>query len=164
MTGEGRDGPGPRTPDVGGLMVDAMLGKLAVYLRMCGYDAAYVGDRDPDDEPALLERARAEGRVVLSRDRALVDRADEAVLVAEREVDAQLAELRAAGFELRLADPPTRCGRCNGALEPVPAGAARPDYAPEPDEVDCWRCLDCGQWFWKGSHWDRVRARVEAPR
>ncbi|MFW6382904.1 MAG: Mut7-C RNAse domain-containing protein, partial [Haloferacaceae archaeon] len=31
-------------------MLDAMLGKLATYLRMCGYDAAYV--LDGVDDPA----------------------------------------------------------------------------------------------------------------
>ncbi|WP_394296245.1 Mut7-C RNAse domain-containing protein [Halorubrum sp. AJ67] len=24
-----------------------------------------------------------------------------------------------------------------------------------------WRCADCGQWFWKGGHWDAVAARID---
>jgi hypothetical protein len=31
-----------------------------------------------------------------------------------------------------------------------------PEYAPDPEDTDVWRCIDCGQFFWKGSHWDDV--------
>ena len=30
------------------------------------------------------------------------------------------------------------------------------DAAYAPDDRPVWRCPDCDQWFWKGSHWDRV--------
>ncbi|MFB6194262.1 MAG: Mut7-C RNAse domain-containing protein [Halobaculum sp.] len=38
----------------------------------------------------------------------------------------------------------------------------RPEYVP--GDVRAWRCLDCGQWFWKGSHWDRVAETLAAVR
>lgn len=156
--------PTPRSfdPTDDRLLLDTMLGKLAVYLRMCGYDAAYAGDRDVEADEALRRLAEGEGRVLLSRDAELVASVADAVLLAEREPADQLGELRAAGFELALPEAPTRCGRCNGRLEPMPDGAHRPDYAPSPEEFDCWRCVDCGQCFWKGSHWDRVRSLVES--
>lgn len=160
MTVDGTGEPATITPENARLLVDTMLGKLAVYLRMCGYDAAYVGDREADEETRLRDRAQAEGRLLLSRDARLVEATDAAVRLDERDVESQLRELRDAGVELALADPPTRCGRCNGRLETVPDEAERPDYAPAPDEFDCWRCSSCGQFFWKGSHWDRVRARL----
>lgn len=138
------------------LLLDTMLGKLAVYLRMCGYDAAYAGDRDLEADGALRRLAEDEGRVLLSRDADLVAPLATGLLLSEREPADQLDELRAAGFELALPEVPARCGRCNGVLEPVPADADRPDYAPPPEEFDCWRCVDCGQHFWMGSHWDRV--------
>lgn len=148
-------------PESQALLLDAMLGKLAVYLRMCGYDTAYVGDRSASDEAELRARSREEGRLLLSRDAGLVDGFDAGVRLTERDVSEQLHELDGYGFELSVADPPTRCGQCNGQLEPVPAGAERPEYAPPPHEHDCWRCVDCGQYFWKGSHWDRVREELE---
>ena len=146
----------PYVPDVDRLLLDHMLGKLAVYLRMCGYDAAYAGERGAETDDDLRRLARAESRVLLSRDVQLVASLERAVLLTEREPADQLDELRAAGFELALPAAPTRCGRCNGRLHPVPEGADRPDYAPGPEAFDCWRCRDCGQYFWKGSHWDRV--------
>ncbi|AUX07721.1 hypothetical protein AArcSl_0063 [Halalkaliarchaeum desulfuricum] len=150
------------------LLLDAMLGKLTTYLRMCGYDAAYALDRGIEHDGELLAVAREENRTLLTRDRSLADRAaadqqdDTApgsVLLSEREVTDQLRELRDAGFDLSLSDPPTRCGRCNGRLEPPASDDPRPEYVPDQDPV--WRCRDCGQWFWKGSHWEDVAARLE---
>ena len=145
-----------------------MLGKLATYLRMCGHDAAYALDRGIECDEELLVLAREENRTLLTRDRALAGRAaaelndDTApgpVLLCEREVTDQLRELRAAGFDLSLADPPTRCGRCNGRLERPAPDEPRPEYVADQDPV--WRCRDCGQWFWKGSHWNDVAKRLE---
>ena len=143
------------------LLVDAMLGKLARYLRMCGYDAAYALDRDLEDDESILAAADEEGRRLVTRDAGLAGRSVDAVLVESRDVEGQLRELRAAGFELSLAEP-ERCGRCNGALCAVDEDAATPDYAPAPDERPVWRCPDCGQHFWRGSHWDDVADRLAA--
>lgn len=157
------------------LLLDAMCGKLAAYLRMCGYDAAYALDgaergpgrtaaeprreRDPTDDD-LLARAAAEGRRLVTRDRDLAGRAPDAVLLESPDVGDQLRELADAGFELTLPEEPTRCGACNGPLEPVDRTEPTPEYAPTPGETDVWRCVDCGQHFWRGSHWDDVAARL----
>jgi hypothetical protein len=80
--------------------------------------------------------------------------------VAQGELDDRLRSLRAAGVDLRLAERPSRCGRCNGPLSALDPGEPVPDYAPGGDEFERWRCRDCGQVFWKGGHWERVRARL----
>lgn len=138
------------------VLLDAMLGTLATYLRMCGYDAAYALDREVEDDDRLREIARAEGRTLLTRDRQLAADAGDSVLLASRDVSDQLRELAAAGFDLSMADRPSRCGRCNGRLDAVAATETTPGDVPNADEDDVWRCLDCGQYFWEGSHWDDV--------
>ena len=178
MTG-GSPGPGgPETDEPervrGRLLLDVMLGKLTTYLRMCGFDAAYAVDRGVEADARLLGIARSEGRTLLTRDRRLANRRSDSVLLTTTAIDDQLRELEAAGFRLELDDSPTRCGRCNGRVEPVDGASPTaadtadggqapdpPDYAPNPAEVDCWRCRDCDQWFWKGSHWDDVAARLD---
>jgi hypothetical protein len=153
---DGRDAPdGPAT--TGPFLADAMCGKLAVYLRMCGYDVAYAPDRGVEADRAIARLARAEGRTVLTRDVALAGLAADAVLLRALDVDDQLRELRDAGVRLELADRPARCGDCNGPLDPVPDEEATPADAPDPGETGVWRCRDCGRLFWRGSHWDRVR-------
>jgi uncharacterized protein with PIN domain len=146
VTGE-RGGDGNQT-----FLLDVMLGKLATYLRMCGYDAAYALDRGVEADDRIRELALAEDRTLLTRDEQLAERTPGALLLTEREVDDQLRELAREGVSLSLADPPARCGNCNGPLEPVEG--AGPEHAP--DGVDCYRCRDCGQSFWQGSHWESV--------
>ncbi|MFC4245546.1 Mut7-C RNAse domain-containing protein [Natribaculum luteum] len=149
-------------------LVDLMCGGVVSYLRMCGHDTVYAGDRDLEGDEAepgsidpradddVLAVARSEDRTVITRDVALANRADESILLESRDVEDQLAELSKAGVDLALEDEPTYCGRCNGNLERVEPTASTPEYAPDPSETTVWQCRDCGQHFWKGSHWDRV--------
>lgn len=139
-----------------------MLGKLATYLRMCGYDTAYALDRDVERADAVLEWARTEDRTLVTRNRGLAGRAPDALLLESREVEDQLRELADAGIDLTLAAEPARCGVCNSPLERVQSDEATPAYAPDPAEEDVYRCPECGQHFWQGSHWDDVAETLAA--
>ena len=150
-------------------LLDAMLGKLATYLRMCGYDTAYVLDRDVADESetdadpsddAIAAWVERSDRTLLTRDADLAARVEDAVLLSSRDVREQLRTLHLAGYELALEEQPSRCSTCNGELRSVDADESLPGYAPDPAETDCWRCRECGQVFWKGSHWDDVAATL----
>nr|WP_284033295.1 Mut7-C RNAse domain-containing protein [Halobaculum sp. DT31] len=131
-----------------------MLGTLASYLRMCGYDALYALDDGVEDDDAIRTLAAIEGRRLVTRDRDLAASTPGALLLTERDVVEQLRELRTAGVRLRLDGQPSRCGACNAPVERVADGGRRPEYAP--DDGPLWRCVDCGQHFWRGSHWDDV--------
>ncbi|MFB6102309.1 MAG: Mut7-C RNAse domain-containing protein [Haloplanus sp.] len=146
---------------MGRYLLDAMLGKLARYLRMCGHDAAYALDRGVEADDAVRTLADREGRTLVTRDADLAARTDGAVLLSSRDIDEQLRELRAAGVPLSLPETPTRCGRCNGPLDRVANEAETPPDVPNPSETGVWRCERCGQYFWKGSHWDDVRRRLD---
>ena len=52
-------------------IVDGMLGRLAKWLRILGYDTAYFPHLDDNQ---LVRLARAEGRLLLTRDRGLARR------------------------------------------------------------------------------------------
>ncbi len=145
-------------PETDRFLLDVMLGKLAVYLRVCGYDTAYALDRGIEADDRLAALADAEERRLLTRDVELGERVDGAITLVARDLEAQLAELREAGVELDAADEPSYCGRCNGRLDPVPADTDTPEYAPAPDDTDCWRCRSCEQLFWAGSHYERMKA------
>jgi len=143
-------------------LLDVMLGTLATYLRMCGHDAAYALDRGIESDEAVLELARGEDRRLITRDADLAAGVEGAIHIKTTDVEGQLRELRAAGVDLSL-DRPERCSRCNGELERVPEDEdTTPEYAPEPGEKDLWRCPACGQHYWKGSHWEDVRRRLES--
>ncbi|ELZ86637.1 hypothetical protein C453_05849 [Haloferax elongans ATCC BAA-1513] len=149
-------------PDKTRFLLDVMLGKLATYLRMCGYDTAYAldeHDTDPGDS-TLLDRAAEESRVLLTRDVSLAERASRSVLVASKRPLHQLRELESVGFDIALDEEPTRCGVCNGPVEELGDDAPIPEYAPSDGETRLWRCRDCGQVFWRGSHWRDVESRL----
>ncbi|MCL9814791.1 Mut7-C RNAse domain-containing protein [Natranaeroarchaeum aerophilus] len=152
------------------LLVDAMCGRLPPYLRLCGHDTVYAPDRGIEDDDAVLAVADAEDRTILTRDRELSDRAERAVLLRSRGTDAQLAELAAAGIELSPTETPQQCGRCNGPVEAVSgAEPGLPQYVPDElprDEegATLWRCRSCGQYFWKGGHWERMTETLDGVR
>ena len=142
-------------------LLDVMLGKLAVYLRVCGYDTVYALDREIEADEEIAALADREARLLLTRDIELADRVDTALCLRSRDVTEQLAELTDAGIDLEIAPEPTRCGRCNGKLLAISPKTETPEYAPDSTEIDCWRCRSCGQLFWKGSHYDRMKETLE---
>lgn len=144
------------------LLVDVMCGGVVSYLRMCNHDTVYAGDRGLEADDDVIVVARDEGRTVVTRDTALAGRTAESILLESRDVADQLAELAAAGIDLTLAGEPAFCGRCNGPLERVDSTVSTPEYAPNPAALEVWRCRDCGQHFWRGSHWDRVAETLSA--
>lgn len=139
-------------------LLDVMLGDLARLLRMCGHDAAYALDRGIEADDNLLDLAAREGRVPVTRDRQLAERAADSMLVASTDTDEQLHELAAAGVALSPS-PGERCGACNGELTRASAAAELPEYVSD-DADTLWRCNDCGQFFWEGSHWRDVEERL----
>ncbi|ERH08128.1 MAG: hypothetical protein J07HN4v3_00494 [Halonotius sp. J07HN4] len=137
--------------------LDAMVGKLATYLRMCGYDTRYAGEEDLEADAAIGERVQASGRTLVTRDRDLAASTDGAILLTDREIKGQLAELRDQGVDINLPSEPERCSVCNGRVDAIESGQ-RPEHAP--DGVRIWQCRDCEQYFWKGSHWERMAETV----
>ncbi|MGM0604407.1 MAG: Mut7-C RNAse domain-containing protein [Halobacteriota archaeon] len=144
-------------------LLDAMLGTLVTYLRMCGYDTAYALERDAEADDRLRAIAERENRTLVTRDRSLARRTDGAVVLTSRAIDGQLAELAAAGVDLSLPSEPRRCSTCNGRLATFDEDSDTSTNPPPehvPDDRRLYRCLECGQLYWKGSHWDAVADRI----
>lgn len=148
------------SPEETRVLLDVMVGGLTSLLRMVGYDTVYALEEGVEADDGILRLARDGDRTLVTRDRQLAERSRRAVLLESTDTDEQLRELREAGFELTLSEP-ERCSRCNGTLEPA-SQEKGPDYGPDPAEEPVWSCVDCGQYFWKGSHWDAVGTRLES--
>jgi hypothetical protein len=145
-------------------LVDGMLGRLAKWLRLLGYDAEF--DRLSDDRQ-LARRARAEGRVLLTCDRELAGRRGlGAVLVAGQELGAQMSELQAALQLPSEACWPARrlprCCTCNGRLHAqTPSNVVDrvPPYVQRTQQV-FFRCLRCGRIYWDATHAAAIREQL----
>ena len=144
-------------------LVDSMLGSLARWLRIGGYDAEY--RRDADDD-SLMEEASRTGRILLTRDRVLALRAKkrgvETILV-EGEGDVEQLGALAAALGLDLDPSNSRCPKCNGSLTRVSRDQVR-DRVPEAslEAFDVfWVCDSCGCVYWRGSHWDQIASTLD---
>jgi uncharacterized protein len=147
-------------------VLDVHLGKLARTLRMLGLDARYRNDYEDQE---IVELARREGRIILTRDRGLLMRSAVTHGYWVR-ATAPLAQAREVvqRFDLReQVQPFTRCIRCNGRLEPVPAEEVE---GRVPVQAAAWcqargictyqRCARCGQVYWPGTHYERMKETV----
>jgi hypothetical protein len=142
------------------LLADGMLGRLAKWLRLLGYDTAY--DSGATDLE-LARRARAEGRVLLTRDRELAARRGlHTVLIQSQMLEEQVQEVQDD-----LGPPPhpalSRCAVCNGALEPV-SHAEVADRVPPyvlRTQSEFYRCPGCERIYWPGSHLEAMRDLME---
>jgi hypothetical protein len=142
---------------------DAQLGRLARYLRLLGFDTAYVNGID---DAALVARAAAEQRIILSRDRQLLMRRAVTHGCHVRE-DQPLRQLR---YVIRRCDlvaaarPFTRCMECNGQVVEVAKSDILDRLEPATRESfdRFWRCETCRRVYWRGSHFVRLSALVDA--
>ena len=145
-------------------IADEMVGRLARYLRFVGCDTEYVrGLADAE----IVARAEREGRVVLTRDRALARRAPHALLLESTELSRQWRAVRSAYPEIPNEVRFERCTECNGLLETFhpPADFPRTEEVPW-DRLErglaLYRCRVCGHLYWEGSHTASIRARLAA--
>ena len=137
-------------------VADSMLGSLARWLRMLGYDTAY--EKDMDDG-ALIRLASEENRRILTRDKELAKEPN-AIFVEPDDLEAQLKLVGEVGG-LSFSEEFIRCSTCNGELKSVSKNEIG-DRVPEgalANNDRFWICSACGKIYWQGSHWLGIRER-----
>jgi len=143
--------------------VDRNVGRLGRFLRLLGLDAA----SSPAWTDADVARvAEAEGRTVLTMDRALLKRA---IVTHGRLVRAALPadQLRevVGFFGIRPPFRPfSRCLSCNEPLRPVPKAEVMDRLEPltRRHYEEFSTCPRCGRVYWAGSHHERMQSRLSS--
>ncbi len=141
-------------------LADSMLGKLARWLRMLGYDVIYNVELD---DSALLELAKKENRVLLTKDLELYQRAIgkgiDAYFVEGKTESEHLAELaKRYGLSLEIDMDKSHCPVCNTLLK----AAIKEQLSDELEKNTFtyydkfWKCPNCGQVYWQGAHWKQI--------
>ncbi len=143
-------------------VVDAMLGRLARWLRIMGFDVLYPKDLDDDE---LVELANKEERTLLTKD---------AHLLREKRVNGYLVRGRAWEDQLRevldefhlhdFAQPFSRCPECNELLEDIPKERVAnrvPEHVYRVQQ-EFYRCPSCRRIYWNGSHVERMTEKLHA--
>jgi uncharacterized protein with PIN domain len=144
-------------------VADAMLGSLCRKLRALGFDTSYF---KTGNDSGMIRMARTQRRVILTSDRSLAALATskglKAILVEGKRDGERISAISraaaASGIRLVRGDP--LCSLCGGELLTL----RKTDVLGEvPPSVMIrhrvfFRCRSCGHYYWRGSHWKKLRS------
>ncbi len=138
-------------------MADSMLGRLARWLRILGYDVVYETSISDDD---LIAKALRENRIILTMDRELADRksAKNVLLLRSYDYKEQLKHVITyykIDCESHIF---SRCLLCNERLDSIEKEKIKDELPPyvyaSHDEFDI--CPQCRRIYWSGTHRDNI--------
>jgi uncharacterized protein with PIN domain len=143
-------------------VVDVNLGKLALKLRLLGFDTLFKNDFEDDE---IIEISLREKRIILTRDKGILKQnvVKHGYYLRNDDPKKQLKEVVERLQLQNKFRPFSRCTTCNGILEKV-----QKEYIGEHVPKDTlqyynnfWQCTACGQVYWKGSHFDNILRWIE---
>ena len=143
-------------------IADAMLGRLARWLRFLGFDTLYYPDIQ---DSRLIKIALEEDRCILTRDTRLVQvrGLKDYLLLHANSTFQQLIEVSET-LHLKQHRLPGRCVACNGLLTTVQDKNQVRNSVPEYVflSFDIFSiCGDCGRVYWEGSHSRQFREMLD---
>jgi len=144
-------------------VADCMLGRLAKWLRILGFDVVYLSKAE-DSELAAI--ARRENRILLTRDTGLIERTAKRpnrLFIRSDDWEDQVVQVL---DELGLWDKVrtnTRCVACNMPLKPITRERAKNLVTPYVGEhaAAFALCPGCDKVFWQGSHTGDMERKIE---
>ena len=144
-----------------------MLGRTARFLRLLGYDTLY---SNSFSDPELLEIAKQQDRILLTRDVELHQRAVKlnipSCLLSEKDYIDRITTLtNEMNLQLELNPTISRCATCNARIKPIPKknveGKVPKGTFSKFDEF--WVCTNtkCGKIYYQGPHWVNITKTYE---
>lgn len=138
-------------------IVDDMLGKLAVRLRMLGFDATFYGD---SADSFLLRKSREEDRTILTRDEGLIKvRGANAFFVPGTKLTDQVREvIERFGLKVLPENMFSRCSVCNEPLRDLRKEEVKGKVPPAVYKLfdEFAYCNKCDKYYWKGTHYEKI--------
>jgi hypothetical protein len=137
--------------------VDAMLGNIARKLRLLGYDSQYFSDIDDEK---LIDLARKEKRIVISKDEELIKKAQKlgirTVHITKKDEIEQFFEIiNVINLKrIQINGDTARCPKCNSLTESVDK-VMNKEKIPQgvlKSNDKFWICKYCNQIYWEGTH------------
>jgi len=139
-------------------VLDVHLGRLARYLRLAGFDTVYensLGDRE------IIDIARSQKRIILTRDLGILknDRVTHGYFIRSDNPRTQIQEVVNYFSLHKLAQPFSRCTRCNGKVKRISRKEAEPRVSKRTFRFyrRFYCCTSCGKIYWEGSHVGRMQ-------
>ena len=141
-------------------VADAMVGKLARWLRVLGIDVAYFKVIEDDE---IIGLAKSENRIILTRDTGLSGRCrnDQCLLIESVDYKEQILQVLAA-FGLKEFSVFSRCLECNTPLKNVDKEAIFEKVPPfiYLTQERFATCPSCNRVYWRGTHTDEMLTRI----
>ena len=144
-------------------MCDQMLGSLAKWLRILGFDTYFANNKMTDNE--LLNIAFKENRVLISRDKELIIRGNKkkikTIELISKNLDDQLRDVF-KNFKINYKNILSRCILCNTLLINIKKNMIK-DKVPElifENNEKFWFCKKCDKVYWTGSHYDKIKLKI----
>lgn len=142
-------------------ILDLHLGKLAKYLRMCGFDTLY--QNDYDDE-TIIQISNATHRIILTRDVGLLKTGSVSYgyFIRSQQPGQQLAEVLKHFDLFKTVEPFNRCIKCNGNLQSIEKQTILHQLEPNTSKYfdKFFICSQCCNIFWEGSHFERMKSFI----
>lgn len=143
-------------------IADEMLGKLAKWLRILGYDTVYKTGMNDNE---LLQQAIMENRIILTRDTLLIKRrlAKRHLLIKDDFLPQQLKQVI---NEFKLDTKSyflTRCLVCNQSLVLVDKKEAQKQVPPYvyTTQDSFSKCPSCKRIYWRATHVTHLQQRLD---
>ncbi len=146
-------------------VADGMLGRLARWLRLLGYDTKYSNSMK---DRQLLAIAKKEGRILLTRDLQLYQQAtarglDTFYVEGQRQAEKLACLAKRYNLKLNIDMTKSRCPKCNVKVKPIPKEKIEERVEKNTLEhyEEYWTCLKCRHVYWQGAHWTKIRKMLE---
>jgi len=146
------------------LLCDQMLGTLAKWLRILGFDTFYANAEMSDED--LLNIAKGENRTIFTRDKELIIRGKKknlnVIAIETTYLDLQLNQaLKHVNIDENSVL--SRCTLCNTMLDTVEKNEIQgkvPSKVFENNEK-FWFCSKCNKFYWMGSHYNEMINKID---
>ena len=145
-------------------LCDQMLGTLAKWLRLFGFDTFYANAEISDNE--LLDIAKKEDRIFISRDKQLIIRSRKKNLQVVKTTSTDLDEqLRQVLKNVKIDETTvlSRCSLCNTILDDIKKSDVK-DKVPKriyESNEKFWFCSKCEKTYWMGTHYDKIMLKID---
>lgn len=141
-------------------LCDQMLGTLAKWLRIYGFDTFYANNAMDDAE--LLKISKDENRILITRDKRLIQIARRENLttieIKTTDIDEQISTTL-DGIKIEQTKFLSRCLLCNSEVEEIKKENVKGKVAERvfDNNEKFWFCKKCNKIYWKGTHYDKMK-------
>ncbi len=134
-----------------------MLGRLAKWMRLLGFDTLYYRDTDGK---TIIYQSRKENRTILTRSKVLAEKYTDLILIDSEHLEEQLKQMiKLVG----TCHPFSLCPVCNTKTEKAEKEVVKNDVPAYVFEIhnDFKKCPGCGRIFWKGTHYKEIKKVID---